>query len=84
MDRITDVWDRLGHENEKPFFGWLNASLLLYPSTINLKTRLHLRPIPTVPFVELEPTDHPLAIEQRQGMPIARVIEVVQAYSTRH
>ena len=26
-----------------PFFGWLSAELALYPSTENLKTRLHLR-----------------------------------------
>ncbi|MGW1264432.1 DUF2199 domain-containing protein [Streptomyces drozdowiczii] len=34
-------------------------------TTLNLKTRVHTRPVGDRPFVELEPTDHPLAIEQR-------------------
>ena len=27
------------------------------------------------PFIELEPTDHPLAVEQREGIPARRVAE---------
>lgn len=59
-----------------PFFGWLSAELPLYPSTENLKTRVHLRDNGIRPFVELEPTDHPLASEQREGIPVARVAEI--------
>jgi len=40
-----------------PFFGWLSAELPLYPTTENLKTRLHLRD-GIRPYIELEPTDH--------------------------
>jgi hypothetical protein len=29
--------------------------------------------------LELEPTDHPLAIEQRDGITLARVVEIAQA-----
>jgi len=58
-----------------PFFGWLSAELPLYLSAENLKTRVHLRGNGIRPFVELEPTDHPLAIEQRDGIPVARVAE---------
>ena len=57
------------------FFGWLSAELPLYPSTENLKTRLHLRD-GIRPYIELEPTDHPLAVEQRNGMSIDRVAEI--------
>lgn len=59
-----------------PFFGWLNASLKPYPDTINLKTRVHLRDDGIRPFIELEPTQHPLAIEQRDGISIERVAEI--------
>lgn len=59
-----------------PFFGWLSAELPLYPSTENLKTRVHLRDNGMRPFIELEPTDHPLAIEQREGITVARVAEI--------
>jgi hypothetical protein len=56
-----------------PFFGWLNAGLKGYPDTVNLKTRVHLRDGLIRPFIELEPTDHPLAVEQRDGITVARV-----------
>lgn len=59
-----------------PFFGWLSAELPLYPSTKSLKTRIHLRDNGIRPFVELEPTDHPLALEQRNGIGVERVAEI--------
>jgi len=59
-----------------PFFGWLNAALKPYPNTINLKTRVHLRDGFIRPFIELEPNDHPLAIEQREGISAERVAEL--------
>jgi hypothetical protein len=59
-----------------PFFGWLNASLKPYPDTMNLKTRVHLRDGKLRPFIELEPTDHPLALEQRDGISVERVAEL--------
>lgn len=59
-----------------PFFGWLNAWLKPYPDTIGLKTMVHLRDDGIRPYVELEPTDHPLAIEQRTGITVERVAEL--------
>ena len=59
-----------------PFFGWLNAWLKPYPKTVNLKTRVHLRDDGIRPFIELEPTDHPLAVEQREGISAQRVAEL--------
>jgi hypothetical protein len=59
-----------------PFLGWLNAWLKPYPDTINLKTRVHLRDEGIRPSIELEPTGHPLAIEQRNGISADRVAEL--------
>jgi hypothetical protein len=59
-----------------PYFGWLDAWLKPYPDTVNLKTYVHLRDDGVRPFVELEPTDHPLAIEQRDGISPGRVAEI--------
>ncbi len=56
-----------------PFFGWLNSSLAPYPETMNLKTQLHLRNDGLRPYIEVEPTDHPLAVEQRNGISVERV-----------
>lgn len=77
---ISAAWDSPDRDRSPPYFGWLNAHLSCYPDTINLKTRLHLRPSPLRPFIELEPTNHPLAVEQRDGMTLERVAEVVAAY----
>jgi hypothetical protein len=37
-------------------------------SAVGFECRLHVREYPSRPGVELEPTDHPLAVDQRQGM----------------
>jgi hypothetical protein len=58
-----------------PYFGWLSAALPLLPSTENLKTMVHLQSNGLRPLIELEPTDHPLAIEQRIGITIDRLGE---------
>jgi hypothetical protein len=59
-----------------PFFGWLNAWLKPYPNTINLKTRVYLRDKGTRLYIEIESTDHPLAVEQREGISKDRVAEI--------
>lgn len=64
------------HSHIGPFFGWLNTCMKPYPETINLRTRVHLRDGHLRPYIELEPTDHPLAIEQRKGITVARVAEL--------
>src|SRR5258708_3097295 len=53
---------------EPPYFGWFCNKLPGYPDTLNLKTKVYLRPHPQRPRIELEPTDHPLAVEQRNGI----------------
>jgi hypothetical protein len=72
--RMHELWETPGREQEPPYFGWLSTDLYLYePSTLNLKTNVHTRPVGERPFVELEPTDHPLAVEQRNGIARSRV-----------
>jgi hypothetical protein len=79
---IHDAWDEPARAIGAPYFGWLNTALKLYPDTISLKTKVHLRS-DLAPYIELEPTDHPLAREQREGITIDRVLEIANAYS-RH
>ncbi|MFE5588659.1 DUF2199 domain-containing protein [Kitasatospora sp. NPDC056531] len=78
--RTVDLWESAGREAEPPYFGWLTTELPVYsPSTVNLKTNAHTRPVGQRPFIELEPTDHPLAVEQREGISQDRVREIVRA-----
>jgi hypothetical protein len=76
--RVSELWEKPGREAEPPYFGWLSTALPGYPSTLNLKTNVHTRQVGRRPRVELEPTDHPLALEQRQGITLSRVQEIAE------
>lgn len=78
FERASDLWEQPGREAEPPYFGWLCTSLPGYPSTLLLKTHVHTREVGRKPRIELEPTDHPLAIEQREGITLSRVQEIAE------
>jgi len=61
-----------------PTFGWLSNEISVYPSTENLKTMVHYRDGKQRPYIELEPTDHPLSVEQKSGISLERVVEIFQ------
>jgi hypothetical protein len=66
-----------GREEEAPYFGWLSTELSIYPiTTLTLKTGVHTQEVGAVPLIELEETDHPLAVEQREGITLERVKEI--------
>jgi hypothetical protein len=72
----VERWRDPARADEPPHFGWLSTSIPIYPTTVGLKANLHTEPIGTRPLIELEPTDHPLSVEQRTGISIARVEEI--------
>ncbi len=76
--RAYKLWRTAGRESEPPYFGWLSTLLPSYPETLHLKTHVHTRTVGRRPIVELEPTDHPLAIEQRDGITTQRVQEIAE------
>ena len=49
------------------------------PTTLSLETHVHTQPVGARPLVELEHTDHPLAVEQRTGITVARVQQIAEA-----
>ncbi len=59
-----------------PWFGWFSNALKGYPDTLSLKCRVRPRDGGQRPALELEPTDHPLAIEQRDGITFDRLLEI--------
>ena len=79
FQRTIQLWETPGREKEPPSFGWLSTRLSLYPETLNLKTMAHTRPVGQRPFIQLEPTDHPLAVEQREGITRARIQEIAES-----
>jgi hypothetical protein len=69
------------NEEMTPTFGWLVNRIAHYEEdTFLLKTRVHFRVGNQRPTIELEPTDHPLAVDQRTGITLARAWEIVHRY----
>ncbi len=64
-----------------PFFGWLCTRIAYYQEdTRLLKTRACFRSGGLRPMIELEPTDHPLPVDQRDGITFAKACEIVHYY----
>lgn len=95
---IWGVWVSLSRDNfnreqrlrndpkrveEPAYFGWLSSRIQVYPDTILLKTRVHSRIVGVAPLIELEPTEHPLAVEQRTGIRLNRVREIAELMQHR-
>jgi hypothetical protein len=76
--RYAQMFDEVGRASGARFFGWLCTAIPGYPDTQLLKTMVQVRAWPTRPYVELERTDHPLAIEQREGVSPWRVQQLVE------
>jgi hypothetical protein len=69
-ERHYEHWDAGREEQEEPWFGWLSNSVPGYPETLVLRGE-ELRPL-----IRLQPTDHPLAVDQRDGITLARAREL--------
>ncbi|MGD0024933.1 MAG: DUF2199 domain-containing protein [Xanthobacteraceae bacterium] len=84
FERIGELWGVDLREHERPFFGWLCTEISVYPRTFGLKTNVHLRNHGKRPYIELEPTDHPLALEQRAGISLQRLEEIASTLLQHH
>jgi hypothetical protein len=62
--------------DEPPYFGWLSNRIWQYPDTLSLKCNVISRPPGQRPRIELEPTDHLLSVEQRNGISHDRLMEL--------
>ena len=78
FEGVLERWDDARRHEAAPVFGWLSTELSPYPSTLNLKALVHQRRKGLVPLIELEPTEHPLAVEQRDGISRARLAEIAR------
>jgi hypothetical protein len=76
FERFGQLWDVAIRENEPPFPGQLGSDIPIYPATSELKCNVVMKNARRRPSFELETTDHPLAIEQRNGITLDRVKEI--------
>lgn len=72
----ADTFDSGEQDGLGPWFGWFANRLKGYGDTLNLKCQVHPRPGRRRPWIELEPTDHPLAVEQSAGITLDRLLEI--------
>ena len=55
-------------------FGWFSSRLPGYPDTLSLKCMVHPRDDGMRPAIELEDSDHPLAVQQCGGIAFADAV----------
>ncbi len=77
FQRFLELYDERERSQRGRYVGWLSVRLPDYPDTLKLKAAVHLRDGETRPLIELEPTDHLLALEQRTGMSRGRLVEIL-------
>ena len=75
--RYVELDDVDPPEDEGPYFGWFCNRLPGYPETLGLKTQVHLQAKGRRPLIELQPTDHPLAIHQRDGIELRELLAIL-------
>jgi hypothetical protein len=78
FERSCELWQDPKRVSEPTYFGWFCNSLPGYPETLHLKTAVHSREVGVRPYIELEATDHPLAVEQGNGITMARVRQIAE------
>ena len=76
--RMTELLNSDEREKEPPYFCWLCTALPYPETTLALKTMVHTQPVGVRPKIELEPTSHPLAVEQRHGITMERVQQIAE------
>jgi hypothetical protein len=76
FDLYVESFDSGMQAHLGPCFGWFSNRLFDYPDTLNLKCQVHPRDGRIRPWIELEATEHPLAIDQQQGITFDRILEL--------
>jgi hypothetical protein len=76
---LIDTFDATSRDDVGPWFGWISNELPGYPKMMRLACRVQPRDGGLRPSLLLEPTDHPLAVEQREGVTLERIFEIFAA-----
>jgi hypothetical protein len=77
--RANELWTVEGREQEPRFPGWLYTEIPLYGDTINLEVSVQTQRVGERPRFTVVDREHPLAVEQRDGITLRRVEEIAEA-----
>lgn len=79
FDRACELWHVEGRESEPPCTVRLQSALPYAESTMHLRATLHTQPVGDRPTLILVEADHRLYREQRDGITMARVEQLVES-----
>jgi hypothetical protein len=74
--RYIEAFDSGEQDELGSWFGWFSNRLEGYPDTLNLKCQVHPVSGRQRPRISLEPTPHPLAVEQQSGITFDRLLDI--------
>jgi hypothetical protein len=72
-----DLWNNPNRINHKPYFGWLQSFVPTYGNTLNIKTRAFEREVGVIPAIQVIEDNHPLRIDQENGITYQKMIEII-------
>ncbi|UPL49490.1 DUF2199 domain-containing protein [Hymenobacter sublimis] len=78
-----NFWTYQQHPNTDeigPYFGWLCSDIPEFGETLSLKTQARFQCGNLRPWIELEPTNHPLSVAQHEGISADKAWEIVHEY----
>jgi hypothetical protein len=76
--RSAELWSAQGREAEPVFDGYLNSVIEPYGDTYNLLVEVRTQAVGVRPNFVVKDVEHPLAIEQREGISRERVQEIAE------
>ncbi len=76
-DRYVETYDN--PDTNDRYFGWFCNYLPCYENTYALKTRVHPRHNNERPLIEMEDSQHPLAVDFHQGISIEKAQKMAEA-----
>ena len=76
FERFGKLWDAPAREQEPPLPAQLANDNPIYPATLGLACSVVMKNARRRPSFEIQSADHPLAIEQRNGITLDRVKEI--------
>jgi hypothetical protein len=76
--RYIELWDGHVQEDEPAFVGYLSGGIKAYPNSDMLEVRVHLQPGDQRPRFEVVSSQHPLGIDQHNGITMEQAHSFVE------
>ncbi len=82
--RMTEIWEDENRVLEKPYIGKIASQLEPYPTTLDLPVMIINQKVGCAPKIEILECNHPLYLEQENGINMERVISFAKEILYTH